>query len=106
MSIPYHGCAVNITVQSYLDQLDFGLIACSETVPDAQRIVDFIVEDFAAMGKADATLDRREAIETIYRCKQRPGRSAQADPARRAKRSKRPSRKAKGERAGLAKSRR
>ena len=65
VSIPYHGCAINITVQSYLDQLDFGLIACGETVPDAQRIADFIVEDFAAMGKADADLNRPEAIETI-----------------------------------------
>jgi diacylglycerol O-acyltransferase len=65
VSIPYHGCALNITVQSYLDQLDFGLIACSETVPDAQRIADFIVEDFAAMRKADANLSRPEAIETI-----------------------------------------
>ncbi|HME83445.1 MAG TPA: wax ester/triacylglycerol synthase family O-acyltransferase [Roseiarcus sp.] len=65
VSIPYHGCALNITVQSYLDQLDFGLIACSETVPDAQRIADFIVEDFAAMRKADADLNRPEAIETI-----------------------------------------
>ena len=65
VSIPYHGCAVNITVQSYLDQLDFGLIACSETVPDAQRIADFIVEDFAAMGKANADLDRPDAIEAI-----------------------------------------
>jgi len=53
-SIPFHGCALNITVQSYLDQLDFGLIACSETVPDAQRIADFIAEDFQAMQKADA----------------------------------------------------
>jgi len=56
VSIPYHGCALNITVQSYLDQLDFGLVACSETVPDAQRIADFIVEDFAAMRKANAEL--------------------------------------------------
>jgi len=65
VSIPYHGCALNITVQSYLDQLDFGLVACSETVPDAQRIADFIVEDFAAMRKADAELNRFGAIETI-----------------------------------------
>jgi WS/DGAT/MGAT family acyltransferase len=65
VSIPYHGCALNITVQSYLDQLDFGLVACSETVPDAQRIADFIVEDFAAMRKADANLSQREAVETI-----------------------------------------
>ena len=65
VSIPYHGCALNLTVQSYLDQLDFGLVACSETVPDAQRIADFIVEDFAAMRKADAELTRAEGIETI-----------------------------------------
>ena len=52
-------------MQSYLDQLDFGLVACSETVPDAQRIADFIVEDFAAMRKADADLYRPGAIETI-----------------------------------------
>ena len=65
VSIPYHGCALNITVQSYLDQLDFGLIACSETVPDAQRIADFIVEDFAAMRQADAELSGHGAIEAI-----------------------------------------
>ena len=65
VSIPFHGCALNITVQSYLDQLDFGLVACSETVPDAQRIAEFVAEDFAAMRKADADLGRPEAIETI-----------------------------------------
>ena len=56
VSIPYHGCALNVTVHSYLDQLDFGLIACSQTVPDAQRIADYIVEDFAATREADAEL--------------------------------------------------
>ena len=67
VSIPYHGCALNITVQSYLDQLDFGLIACSETVPDAQRIADLIVEDFAAMGKAEADLNQIETIAVAAR---------------------------------------
>ena len=84
ISIPYHGCALNITVHSYLDQLDFGLIACSETVPDAQRIADLIVEDFAAMGKAAADLIRPEAIETIAVAARPPGRRAQADRTRRA----------------------
>ena len=65
VSIPYHGCALNITVQSYLDQLDFGLVACSETVPDAQRIADFLVEDFAAMRKADAQLSGAGAVKAI-----------------------------------------
>ena len=58
VSIPYHGCALNITVQSYLDQLDFGLIACSDVVPDAQRIADFIADDFAALRQADAAAGR------------------------------------------------
>jgi hypothetical protein len=71
VSIPYHGCALNITVQSYLDQLDFGLVACSETVPDAQRIADFIVEDFAAMRNADAQLNYSEAVNGISL--ERPG---------------------------------
>ena len=65
VSIPYHGCALNITVQSYLDQLDFGLVACSETVPDAQSIADFLVEDFVAMRKADAQLSEPEPVEAI-----------------------------------------
>ena len=69
VSVPYHGCALNITAQSYLDQLDFGLIACSETVPQAQRIADFIVEDFAAMC---AELSRLQAIETIAIAKPAP----------------------------------
>ena len=62
VSVPYHGCALNITAQSYLDQLDFGLIACSETVPQAQAIADFLVEDFAAMR---AELSEAQAIDRI-----------------------------------------
>ncbi len=62
VSVPYHGCALNITAQSYLDQLDFGLIACGKTVPQAQRIADFIVEDFAAMRAALSQLQGTGAI--------------------------------------------
>ena len=65
VSIPYHGCALNITVQSYTDQLDFGLVACSETVPDAQRVADFLVEDFATMRRASAQLSEPGAVKAI-----------------------------------------
>ena len=34
VSIVVHGVALNITVQSYMDQLCFGLIACRRAVPD------------------------------------------------------------------------
>jgi WS/DGAT/MGAT family acyltransferase len=65
ISIPYHGCALNLTVQSYLDTLDFGLIACSETVPDAQRIADYIVDDFAALKRADAESAKPDLVGKI-----------------------------------------
>ena len=65
VSIAHHGCALNITVQSYCDSLDFGLVASRDVAPDAQRIADFIAEDFVGLRKADAELARPEAVETI-----------------------------------------
>jgi diacylglycerol O-acyltransferase / wax synthase len=38
VSIPVHGMALNITVQSYNGSLDFGLIACGKTVPDVGQV--------------------------------------------------------------------
>ena len=61
LSIVVHGVALNITVQSYMGQLCFGLIACRRAVPD--------VRDLAAQ------LER--ALETLRRL---PA-PAQAEPA-------------------------
>jgi diacylglycerol O-acyltransferase len=36
VSIPYHGNALNITVQSYAGSLDFGLIACRRALPQSE----------------------------------------------------------------------
>ncbi|QHS10204.1 wax ester/triacylglycerol synthase family O-acyltransferase [Sinimarinibacterium sp. NLF-5-8] len=38
LSIPFHGYALNITVVSYLDTLNFGFIGCRDTVPHLQRL--------------------------------------------------------------------
>jgi hypothetical protein len=38
VSIAAHGVALNITVQSYMGQLCFGLIACRRAVPDVRDI--------------------------------------------------------------------
>lgn len=46
------GQGLNITVQSYLDSLDFGLVACRELVPDLWDMLDAIINDLAALGKA------------------------------------------------------
>ena len=42
MSAIYHGFALNFTLLSNADQLDFGVIACRESVPSCQRIIDHL----------------------------------------------------------------
>jgi hypothetical protein len=46
------GQGLNITVQSYLDSLDFGLVACRELVPDLWDLVDAVVDDLGELAKA------------------------------------------------------
>jgi WS/DGAT/MGAT family acyltransferase len=38
VSIVIHGVALNITVQSYLAQLDFGLVVCRRAIPDVKEL--------------------------------------------------------------------
>lgn len=52
VSIATHGCALNITLTSYMDRLDFGLIACKIAVPDVQDIADDILKEFKLLKKA------------------------------------------------------
>ena len=59
VSIPMHGCALNITLQSYVDRLDFGLVACKRAVPDVQDIADNIVAEFEILQKA------ADAVEAV-----------------------------------------
>ncbi|MDQ6698126.1 MAG: wax ester/triacylglycerol synthase family O-acyltransferase [Actinomycetota bacterium] len=47
------GQGLNITVQSYRDTLDFGLVGARELVPDLDRLADGIVAEMEAL--ADAT---------------------------------------------------
>jgi diacylglycerol O-acyltransferase / wax synthase len=51
------GQGLNITVQSYLDTLDFGLVACRELVPDLWDMVEAIVDDLDELATA-AGVDR------------------------------------------------
>ena len=43
------GLGLNITVQSYLDNLDFGLVACRELVPDLWTLCDALDEAMAEL---------------------------------------------------------
>lgn len=51
MSIPFHGYALNITVQSYAGTLGFGFIGCRDTLPHLQRLAVY-------SGEALEELDR------------------------------------------------
>jgi len=42
LSIPMDGQALNITVTSYNDKMDFGLTGCRRTVPHLQRMLDYL----------------------------------------------------------------
>ncbi|HUR40402.1 MAG TPA: wax ester/triacylglycerol synthase family O-acyltransferase [Verrucomicrobiae bacterium] len=49
VSIPYHGLAFNITVMSYLENLDIGLIAHRTTVPDIEHLMDLVAQALAEL---------------------------------------------------------
>ena len=42
VSAVFHGFALNITLVSYHDSLDFGIVACRRTVPRVQRLIDYL----------------------------------------------------------------
>lgn len=42
LSIPLNRIALNITLFSYVDQLEFGFTACRRTLPSMQRLLDYI----------------------------------------------------------------
>ena len=64
VSIPVHMQAANITVQSYLDQLFFGITACAEALPDPAVLRDDMLTAFAEIRgrvlKAPAVFAPRE----------------------------------------------
>ena len=54
VSISTHGIALNITVQSYRDQLDFGFIVGANIIPHVQVMCDMLPDEFAALEAAYA----------------------------------------------------
>lgn len=52
VSIPAHGLALNITVQSYCDNLDFGFIAGANVIPNLRPMADMLLQELAALASA------------------------------------------------------
>lgn len=49
VSIPVDGMALNITLVSYAEQLNFGLIACRRSVPQMQRMLGYLEQGLAEL---------------------------------------------------------
>ena len=49
VSIPTHGIALNMTVQSYNGLLEVGLTACRRAMPDVADLADYVVEEHRRM---------------------------------------------------------
>jgi diacylglycerol O-acyltransferase / wax synthase len=62
VSIATHGLALNITVQSYRDQLDFGLIAGANVLPDVYKLARMFPQEFETL-EAAFGLTRQAAVE-------------------------------------------
>jgi len=54
VSIPVHGIALNITVQSYQDKLHFGITADRKAVPDTDHMADLLAPALAELKAAVA----------------------------------------------------
>ena len=65
VSIPYHGLALEITSQGYLDNIEFGLTACRRTVPDVQVIADDLMQQLAVLKRAADAISNTGAVEVI-----------------------------------------
>ncbi|MBF4770526.1 wax ester/triacylglycerol synthase family O-acyltransferase [Nocardioides agariphilus] len=51
LSVPIDGNALNITCNSYAEQMAFGLTGCRRTVPHLQRILTYLDDEISALEK-------------------------------------------------------
>jgi len=58
-SIVFDGFAMNITLVSYNDQLDFGIVACRRSLPQIQRSIDYLEEALQELEEVAGLRTRR-----------------------------------------------
>ncbi|MEM6301010.1 MAG: wax ester/triacylglycerol synthase family O-acyltransferase [Pseudomonadota bacterium] len=87
LSIITDGMALNITLVSYAQQVDFGIIACRRSVPQVQRLIDYmedaLVELEDAAGLKARPAKRRGRAKAASKPKVTARKTASAKPAKR-----------------------
>ncbi|MES2257666.1 MAG: wax ester/triacylglycerol synthase family O-acyltransferase [Pseudomonadota bacterium] len=69
VSIPVHGVALNVTVQSYNGSLEVGLTACRRAMPDLADLGDYVVEEQRMLL---ALINSQEAVAPVLVQNQEP----------------------------------
>ena len=95
-SIVTEGVALNITLVTYDKNVDFGIIACRRTMPQVQRLIDYMeqslceLEDAAGLSSAVIPKAKRKANpnQSENRAKSKAGRKAEPDKSNRRRRQK------------------
>lgn len=64
LSVLIDGQALNITVMSYRDEVDFGIMACRDAVPDVDHLASLIGPAFDELQRAFATPRRRTLADS------------------------------------------
>jgi hypothetical protein len=59
-----HGSAINITLVSNSGNLDVGIVACRETVPSVQRLIDYM-EDALVELEQLAGIVQRKSLQRV-----------------------------------------
>lgn len=62
VSIPAHGQAMNVTVQSYADHLFFGITGCARALPDAPAFRDDLLDAYAELVRVVLGLNAPAAV--------------------------------------------
>lgn len=63
-SIIFDGQAMNITLASYLDKIEFGITACSQTLPHIQDMLAFIEEEIDTLAALEG--DAVDTVKDVY----------------------------------------
>jgi len=74
VSIPYHGCALNVTVYSYDGKLFFGLTGARNALPDLRDLADALTVELDTLAAPRQAPRGRRARKVPARKRSRPGR--------------------------------
>lgn len=64
-SIVLHGQAMNITLVSYGDQLDFGITACRQSLPHVQRLIEHLEDSLSELEELAGLTPGKEKIRPV-----------------------------------------